>query len=126
MRPADYRASESCNRILIIYAGCVVESESTSNILTRPKHPYNQAMQWSIPALRAKRETLHTIPGLPPDLSKPIHGCPFASRCEFVRKQCVTSTLALKEVAPSHSSVCLRVQLGDIELEPPNFVVAIS
>jgi oligopeptide/dipeptide ABC transporter ATP-binding protein len=109
-----------------MYAGRVVESGSTSNILTRPKHPYNQALERSIPALHTRGETLHTIPGLPPDLSKPIHGCPFAPRCEFAREQCVTSIITLKEVAPSHSSACLRVQLGDIELEPANSVVAIS
>jgi oligopeptide transport system ATP-binding protein len=109
-----------------MYAGRVVESGATFDILKWSKHPHNQTLQRSIPSLHAKGEMLHTIPGWPPDLSNPIHGCPFAPGREFVPEQCVTSKIALKEVAPSHSSACLRVQLGEIELEPANSVVAIS
>jgi oligopeptide/dipeptide ABC transporter ATP-binding protein len=81
-----------------------------------PKHPDTQALQKSIPALQEKGETLYTIPGSPPDLSKPIPGCPFAPRCEFAQEKCITSTIALKEVAPDHSSACLRIQLNEINL----------
>ena len=77
--------SEFCNRVLSMYAGRVVESGSTSNILTRPKHPYNQALQRSIPSLQAKGKMLHTIAGLPPNLSKPIHGCADSGRVANLR-----------------------------------------
>jgi len=53
-----------------------------------------------------------------PDLSKPISGCPFAPRCEFAQEKCVTSTIALKEIADGHFSACLRIQLKEIDLTP--------
>jgi oligopeptide transport system ATP-binding protein len=112
-----------CDRVLIMYAGRIVESGATAKLFYQPKHPYNQALQRSIPALHAKGEKLYTIPGAPPDLSKPIRGCPFAPRCEYAREKCVTSEILLKEVAPGHESACLRVQLGEIDLTPVNSVV---
>jgi len=112
-----------CDRVLIMYAGRIVESGSTSQIFYEPKHPYNQALQRSIPALHEKGETLHTIPGSPPDLAKPIQGCPFAPRCEYAQEKCVTSKIALEEVTPDHKSACLRVQLGEIDLTPANSAV---
>ena len=96
----------------------IVESASTAQIFYEPKHPYNQALQKSIPALHEKGETLHTIPGSTPDLSKPISGCPFAPRCEFAQEKCVTSTIAPKEIADGHFSACLRIQLKEIDLTP--------
>jgi oligopeptide transport system ATP-binding protein len=107
-----------CDRVLVMYAGRIVESASTAQIFYEPKHPYNQALQKSIPALQQKGERLYTIPGSPPDLSKPISGCPFAPRCEFAQEKCVTSAIALKEIAPDHSSACLRIQLKEIDLTP--------
>jgi len=107
-----------CDRVLVMYAGRIVESATTSRTFYEPKHPYNQALQKSIPALHEKGETLHTIPGSPPDLSKPISGCPFAPRCEFAQEKCVTSTIALKEIADGHFSACLRIQLKEIDLTP--------
>jgi oligopeptide transport system ATP-binding protein len=105
-----------CDRVLVMYAGRIVESASTAQIFYEPKHPYNQALQKSIPALHEKGERLYTIPGSPPDLSKPTPGCPFAPRCEFAQEQCVTSIIALKEVAPGHFSACLRIQLEEIDV----------
>jgi oligopeptide/dipeptide ABC transporter ATP-binding protein len=61
---------------------------------------------------------LRTIPGSPPDMLQPIRGCPFAPRCEYAQEKCVTSEIALKEVAPGHASACLRVQLAEIDLTP--------
>ncbi len=113
-----------CDRVLIMYAGRIVESASTAQIFYQPKHPYNQALQRAIPALHEKGEELYTIPGAPPDLWKPIAGCPFAPRCEYAQEKCVTSEILLKEVAPHHQSACLRVQLGEIELTAANSTVA--
>ena len=107
-----------CDRVLVMYAGRIVESASTAQIFYEPRHPYNQALQKSIPALHEKAEALYTIPGSPPDLSMPIPGCPFAPRCEHAQEKCTTSTIALKEVAPGHFSACLRIQLKEIDLAP--------
>jgi oligopeptide transport system ATP-binding protein len=115
-----------CNHVLIMYAGRIVEYASTEEIFYEPKHPYNQALQRAIPALHVKGEALYNIPGAPPDVSKPIQGCPFAPRCEYAREKCITSEILLREVAPQHYSACLRVQLGEIQLTPANSTVAAS
>jgi oligopeptide transport system ATP-binding protein len=109
--------SSFCDRVLIMYAGRIVESAPTSQIFYEPKHPYTAALQRSIPALHEKGETLYTIPGAPPDLAKPIQGCPFAPRCDYAQEKCVVSEIFLKEVTPNHESACLRAQLGEIELK---------
>ena len=116
--------SAFCDRVLVMYAGRIVESGPTSEIFYDPKHPYTSALQKSIPALRAKGEKLYAIPGTPPDLSKPIQGCPFAPRCDYAEEKCVSSEINLKPVSPQHQSACLRVQLGEIELSPVNSTVA--
>jgi oligopeptide transport system ATP-binding protein len=105
-----------CDRVAVMYAGRILETAATARIFDAPKHPYNQALQRSIPALHAKGAELHTIAGAPPDLSRPIAGCPFAPRCDFAEEKCRTSEIALHEVAPDHFSACLRVQLGEIDL----------
>ncbi len=107
-----------CDRVLVMYAGQVLESGPTAALFYQPKHPYNQALQRSIPALHERGAELHTIPGAPPDVTQPIRGCPFAPRCEFAEEKCVTSEIILKEVTPGHATACLRVQLGEIDLAP--------
>src|SRR2546430_17658518 len=99
-----------------MYAGRIVESASTAQIFYEPKHPYNQPLQKSIPALHEKGETLHTIPASPPDLSAPLPGCPFALRCEYAQETCTTPKIPLKEVTSGHFSADLRSQLTEIDL----------
>jgi oligopeptide transport system ATP-binding protein len=110
--------SSFCDRVLVMYAGRVIETAPTAQIFYQPKHPYNAALQRAIPALNAKGRDLYTIPGAPPDVSKPIRGCPFAPRCDYAQEKCVTSQIELWEVAPNHRSACLRVKLGEIDLTP--------
>ena len=69
-----------CDRINVMYAGKVVESGTADDIFKRAQHPYTIALQRSIPSLGSKGSPLYTIPGLPPDLSKPIPGDAFALR----------------------------------------------
>jgi oligopeptide transport system ATP-binding protein len=69
-----------CDRIQVMYAGKIVEAGTADDIFKRAQHPYTIALQRSIPSLGNKGKPLYTIPGLPPDLSKPIPGCAFALR----------------------------------------------
>jgi oligopeptide transport system ATP-binding protein len=105
-----------CQRVLVMYAGRIVESASTEGIFKRPKHPYNRALQNSIPALQPKGAELYTIPGMPPDLSKPIAGCAFAPRCEYAEEACGKTDMQLTEVEAGHASACLRVRRGALKL----------
>jgi len=103
-----------CDRVLVMYAGRVVERADTRTIFKSPRHPYTRALQRSIPALQPKGKELYTIPGLPPDLSKPLPGCPFAPRCEFAVERCRAETPALQPVSPTHAHACLRAHAGEI------------
>jgi oligopeptide transport system ATP-binding protein len=105
-----------CQRVLVMYAGRIVEMASTEAIFKRPQHPYNRALQKSIPALQPKGADLYTIAGRPPDLSKPLPGCAFAPRCEFAEEMCRSGDIHLKEIEASHSSACLRVQKKELHL----------
>jgi oligopeptide transport system ATP-binding protein len=103
-----------CDRVQVMYAGRIVETSDTRTLFRTPRHPYTRALQKSIPALQQKGAELYTIRGLPPDLSKPLPGCPFAPRCEFAQDKCVTNEVKLLECAPGHAHACLRAQLGEI------------
>lgn len=69
-----------CDRILVMYAGRVVETGTAHEVFKQARHPYTIALQRSIPSLGTKGQPLYTIPGLPPDLSKAIPGDAFALR----------------------------------------------
>jgi oligopeptide transport system ATP-binding protein len=103
-----------CKDVNVMYAGRIVESASTDEIFARPTHPYNAALQQSIPALHQKGELLFTIPGLPPDLTMEIPGCSFAPRCAHVIERCKGEPTSLQEATPNHRTSCARFQRGEI------------
>jgi oligopeptide transport system ATP-binding protein len=104
-----------CQRVNVMYAGRVVESGPTASIFRTPQHPYNRALQKSIPALQPKGAELYTIAGMPPDVSKPFVGCAFAPRCEFAQDIC-RGPVELKTSASGQATACVRVQHGDLKL----------
>ncbi|HZM03572.1 MAG TPA: ABC transporter ATP-binding protein [Candidatus Saccharimonadales bacterium] len=105
-----------CNRVMVMYAGRVMESATTEDLFYDTKHPYTRGLQKSIPALQPKGEELYTIPGMPPDLLRPLPGCPFAERCSHAVEYCVKEEITLVEVAPQHGSACLRVQKENLSV----------
>jgi oligopeptide transport system ATP-binding protein len=104
-----------CQRVLVMYSGRIVESASTADLYKTPKHPYTAALEKSIPALQPKGAELYTIPGMPPDLSRPVTGCPFVPRCDYAQEIC-HQPVSLIEVQSSHATACLRVQKGELTL----------
>ena len=105
-----------CRRVLVMYAGRIVESAPTEQLFYRTKHPYTRALQRSIPALQPKGAELYTIAGAPPDLSRRIDGCAFVPRCEFAQDKCKIPPIELKAVEPGHATACVRVQSKEISL----------
>ncbi|HNR35147.1 MAG TPA: ABC transporter ATP-binding protein [Candidatus Hydrogenedentes bacterium] len=103
-----------CDRVLIMYAGRMVESAPVDVLFRRPRHPYTQALMEAVPSLDAARKTLYTIPGMPPDPLRPVTGCPFAPRCAHVAAKCRKETPVLAAIAENHASACLRVQEGEL------------
>ena len=104
-----------CDRINVMYGGKIVESGSTKDIFYNPQHPYNRALQNSIPALQAKGKELYTIPGMPPDMSKPSDGCSFAPRCEHATDLCTSEPPELQDIGQAHTTACLRVQRDNLK-----------
>ena len=107
-----------CDRVQVMYAGRIVETADTRDLFESPLHPYTRALRRSIPAGQPKGSELYTIPGAPPDLSRPITGCAFAPRCAFTVPSCREVSPYLAEAAPGHSHACLRVQAGEKEAMP--------
>jgi len=102
-----------CERVLVMYAGKVVEQGPTEDVFANPKHPYTWALLRSIPRLDAEEhEPLRAIEGLPPDLTNPPTGCAFHPRCPFRIEKCVHDEPALEPVGPTQLAACWVTQAG--------------
>ena len=99
--------AEMCDNVCIMYAGSVVERGSVRDIFYDSKHPYTISLKKSVPNLHEKKDLLYSIPGIPPDISKPITGCPFAPRCFMAKDRCFNTEIKLVELNKNHFSSCL-------------------
>jgi oligopeptide/dipeptide ABC transporter ATP-binding protein len=99
--------AETCDGIAVMYAGMVVESGPAGEVLGNPRHPYTLGLLRSSPRVDAAGGRLDPIPGQPPDLARPSHGCPFAERCAFASPECAETPVRLQERAAGHASACL-------------------
>jgi oligopeptide/dipeptide ABC transporter ATP-binding protein len=98
-----------CERILVMYAGRIVESGPAKPLFRHPHHPYTVGLLRSVPRLDAPRGgTLATISGLPPDLSHLPPGCAFAPRCALADDTCWEAPPALAPTAPGRLSACFH------------------
>jgi oligopeptide/dipeptide ABC transporter ATP-binding protein len=93
-------------RVLVMYAGRVVEDGRVRDILKRPLHPYTEALIDAIPRVGKEQSRLETIPGSPPDLTRTIRGCSFAPRCPMREVRCEVEAPELIEVRPGHRVAC--------------------
>jgi peptide/nickel transport system ATP-binding protein len=101
--------AETAQRVVVMYAGNVVEEAPVRELFANPRHPYTQGLIRSIPKLGSgdgPRRRLEAIPGVVPSLLEPKPGCRFASRCPSARAECFVSTPPLKEIVPGHKVAC--------------------
>jgi len=97
-------AAGMVDRVLVMYAGSIVESAPVAELFARPKHPYTGGLLQAMPALDDReRGRLHTIEGRPPDLASGIVGCPFAPRCSLVVDRCRTERPRLERPSSSRA-----------------------
>ncbi|MEU6001367.1 MULTISPECIES: dipeptide/oligopeptide/nickel ABC transporter permease/ATP-binding protein [unclassified Streptomyces] len=83
--------AQSCRRVLVMYAGRIVEELPTADLRTAARHPYTRALLASVPALDTDRDApLALIPGRPPEPGQVGAGCSFAARCSFADERCLT------------------------------------
>jgi oligopeptide/dipeptide ABC transporter ATP-binding protein len=101
--------SQTCDRVLVMYAGRVVETAPARTLFRAPSHPYTAALLRSIPRIDAGHGTpLQTIPGMPPRLDQgPFQQCTFAPRCRFVHDACRRGDPHLVESEPGHARRCV-------------------
>ncbi|HKW73359.1 MAG TPA: ABC transporter ATP-binding protein, partial [Candidatus Dormibacteraeota bacterium] len=96
-----------CNRVVVMYAGRIVEEGPTRAIFKNPQHPYTWSLLRSMPRVdETTRERLISIRGLPPDLSRMPPGCKFHPRCKFRIDRCFTEEPTLSEVDPGQMARC--------------------
>ncbi|HHY47793.1 MAG TPA: ABC transporter ATP-binding protein, partial [Firmicutes bacterium] len=95
------------DRVMVMYAGKVVESGVADDIYYNPQHPYTRALLQSVPKMHGERKgDLMAIPGTPPDLFSPPKGCAFAPRCSDVRRICLEEDPEPSEPEDHHSVTC--------------------
>ena len=102
------------DRVIVMYAGYIVEEASVEDLYDSPSHPYTLALLAALPRVDRRRgQRLKSIPGSPPNLLVEPRGCPFAPRCEFVIEKCRGENPALIQVDTNHSSACwVNVKTG--------------
>src|SRR6266540_3383681 len=102
-----------CERVMVMYAGRVVEEGPTEDVFGSPKHPYTWSLLQSIPRLDAEEhDVLRAIEGMPPDLTNLPSGCAFHPRCPFRVERCVEQTPALAPVGRTQRAACWVTQAG--------------
>lgn len=100
-----------CTKVAVMYGGRVVEDGPAEEVLAEPLHPYTRALAHSRPGRETPGGRLSSIPGVPPVLRGPSHGCAFASRCPLVESRCHTSR-------PVHASVGVRNVCCHVATDP--------
>ncbi|MFJ9442294.1 dipeptide/oligopeptide/nickel ABC transporter permease/ATP-binding protein [Kitasatospora sp. NPDC101235] len=98
---------EFCERVLVMYAGTIVEALPADRLPAGTRHPYTRALVESVPDLTADRDRpLPTVPGTPPDLLSPAPGCPFAPRCPRRQDRCAEEAPPLEDIDAAHRVAC--------------------
>ncbi len=101
--------ASTCKKIAVMYAGRLMESGETKDVLVNPQHPYTQGLLKSFPSFKGAKNDLRGIPGSLPDLSQEIPGCVFAPRCPFATEKCRTVEPELKTVNEKGKVACHKV-----------------
>ncbi|MGE7675303.1 ABC transporter ATP-binding protein [Lysinibacillus sp. NPDC094403] len=107
--------AETCERVIVMYAGQIVEEAPIQEIFANPKHPYTQGLIKSVPDMRYKKDNLYSIPGSVPKPGSIQAGCRFAARCEFAMDRCVQETPPLYEATEQHKSRCFLLEKQEVE-----------
>jgi peptide/nickel transport system ATP-binding protein len=101
--------AQSVERVMVMYAGRVVDEGPTATVFTRLAHPYTRGLFGARPRLGGPRgQRLPTIPGRVPGLHETVAGCAFANRCERVLEACRATVPALAPIGAGHAVRCIR------------------
>ena len=98
--------AEICDRVMIMYAGKIVESGRVSKVFKEPRHPYTKGLLDSIPKLGQKKHFLPTVGGTIPSLWELPKGCRFSNRCPYKKEICQKEEPRLENIGPQESVAC--------------------
>ena len=98
--------AETCSRVIVMYAGNIVEEAPVKELFSNPQHPYTQGLIESVPKLGRRVHRLPSIPGSVPDLAAMPSGCRFAPRCKYAQASCSEALPKLVKVAENHYAAC--------------------
>lgn len=98
--------AETCERVVVMYAGEIVEEGPVEVIFKDPQHPYTKGLLQSVPDMRFKKQRLYSIPGSVPKPGSIKTGCRFAARCEFAFDKCLSDSPDLYQTSPVHKTRC--------------------
>ncbi|MFP5110978.1 ABC transporter ATP-binding protein [Bacillaceae bacterium C204] len=101
--------AEMCDRVIVMYAGQVVEETDVDTLFENPKHPYTMGLMDSIPSFEDEQEYLNTIPGSVPLPYEMPNGCRFAPRCSWAKEICHQQAPKLVEIESQHKCRCWLV-----------------
>ncbi|WP_088008175.1 ABC transporter ATP-binding protein [Indiicoccus explosivorum] len=107
--------AETCQRVVVMYSGKVVEEGPVDTIFKDPQHPYTRGLLASVPDMRFKKDALYSIPGNVPKPGSIKTGCPFAPRCEHAWDRCVEETPPLYETASDHQTRCFLYDPKEVD-----------
>lgn len=108
--------AEMCDRVIVMYAGQIVEEADVRSLFRDPKHPYTIGLMKSIPDVKTKRERLPSIPGSVPQMDELPVGCRFAPRCAKAMPICHQISPDLLRVSPAHKCRCWLYVEGEDEV----------
>jgi peptide/nickel transport system ATP-binding protein len=97
--------AETCDSMVVMYGGELMEAGGVGEIFNNAHHPYTLGLQNAFPSVEGEKRDLTSITGSPPDLTEPLKGCPFASRCPFEVPAC-GEELPTKEPVEGHRVRC--------------------
>ena len=98
--------AETCSRVIVMYAGNIVEEAPVKELFANPQHPYTEGLIASVPRLGKRLHRLPSIPGSVPDLSVMPEGCRFAPRCKYAQDSCKQKLPELQTVSEGHRCAC--------------------
>jgi oligopeptide/dipeptide ABC transporter ATP-binding protein len=104
--------AEMADRVVVMYAGQIVEETDVITLFQNPKHPYTKGLIKSVPPLDKQGKTLYSIPGQVPSISSMPKGCRFHPRCEYATDTCRENEAILAEVKPQHKVRCWNLDEG--------------
>ncbi|MGX8795918.1 ABC transporter ATP-binding protein [Fusibacter sp. JL298sf-3] len=110
--------AETCNKLIVMYGGMIMETGGVEEIFHSPQHPYTRGLMNSIPKMNVKQKgRLEPIPGSPPDLLNPPKGCPFSTRCPHAMQMCIEEMAPVYKITETQTSACWLLHEDAPEVE---------